>query len=82
MPALVFATKLYLPPPRPGMVPRPRPRLVERLNEGLAAGRKLALISASAGFGKATLVSESVQAMGGATCSAMGRYMNCGVCVL
>jgi LuxR family maltose regulon positive regulatory protein len=31
---------------------------VERLNEGLAAGRKLALISASAGFGKTTLVSE------------------------
>ena len=56
MPAPILATKLYLPPPRPGMVPRPR--LVERLNEGLAAGRKLALISAPAGFGKTTLVSE------------------------
>src|SRR5512143_1196799 len=58
MPAPILATKLYLPPPRPGIVPRPR--LVERLNEGLAAGRKLALISASAGFGKTTLVSEWV----------------------
>ena len=35
-----------------------RPRLIERLNEGLAAGRKLTLISAPAGFGKTTLVSE------------------------
>src|SRR5512135_3731837 len=56
MPAPILATKLYIPPPRPGIVPRPR--LIERLNEGLAAGRKLALISASAGFGKTTLVSE------------------------
>ena len=56
MPAPILATKLYLPPPRPGIVPRPR--LIERLNEGLAAGRKLTLISASAGFGKTTLVSE------------------------
>jgi LuxR family transcriptional regulator, maltose regulon positive regulatory protein len=54
----ILATKLYLPPPRPGIVPRPR--LVERLNESLAAGRKLALISASAGFGKTTLASEWV----------------------
>ncbi|RPJ37129.1 MAG: helix-turn-helix transcriptional regulator, partial [Chloroflexi bacterium] len=51
MPAPILATKLYIPPPRPGIVPRPR--LVERLNEG-----KLVLISASAGFGKTTLVSE------------------------
>src|SRR3990172_164229 len=51
-----LATKLYIPPPRPGIVPRPR--LGGRLHEGLAAGRKLALISASAGFGKTTLVSE------------------------
>src|SRR3990172_708923 len=51
VPAPILATKLFIPPPRPGIVPRPR--LVERLNEG-----KLALISASAGFGKTTLVSE------------------------
>src|SRR5512134_3486564 len=62
MPATILATKLYLPPSRPEIVPRPR--LVERLNEGLAAGRKLALISASAGFGKTTLVSEWVGGCG------------------
>jgi LuxR family transcriptional regulator, maltose regulon positive regulatory protein len=56
MPALILATKLYLPPPRPGLVSRPH--LVAHLNEGLALGRKLSLISASAGFGKTTLLSE------------------------
>lgn len=35
-----------------------RPRLIDRLNEGLAIGRRLTLISASAGFGKTTLLSE------------------------
>ena len=52
----ILATKLYLPPPRPDVVLRPR--LTERLNEGLH--RNLTLISASAGFGKTTLVSEWV----------------------
>src|SRR5665647_1792840 len=56
MPAPILATKLYLPPRRPGIVPRPR--LIERLNEGLHG--KLTLISAAAGFGKTTLVSEWV----------------------
>ncbi|MBE0696426.1 MAG: AAA family ATPase, partial [Anaerolineaceae bacterium] len=56
MPVPILATKLYLPSFRPGIVSRPR--LVERLNECLAAGRKLAIISAPAGFGKTTLVSE------------------------
>jgi LuxR family transcriptional regulator, maltose regulon positive regulatory protein len=56
MPAPVLATKLYVSPPRPGIVPRLR--LVERLNEGLASGCNLTLISAAAGFGKTTLVSE------------------------
>lgn len=55
----ILATKLYLPPPRPKIVLRPR--LIERLNEGLQ--RKLTLISASAGFGKTTLVSEWVAAL-------------------
>jgi LuxR family maltose regulon positive regulatory protein len=49
----LLATKLYIPPPRPNVVLRPR--LSERLNEGLH--RKLTLISAPAGFGKTTLVS-------------------------
>ncbi|MCE7980412.1 MAG: LuxR family transcriptional regulator [Caldilinea sp. CFX5] len=52
----ILATKLHIPSPRPKVVPRPR--LVERLNEGLAIGCKLTLISAPAGFGKTTLVSE------------------------
>src|SRR5215216_2444913 len=52
----ILATKLYVPPPRPKVVSRTR--LIERLNEGLH--RKLTLISAPAGFGKTTLVSEWV----------------------
>jgi LuxR family maltose regulon positive regulatory protein len=52
----ILATKLYIPPPRPGIVSRPR--LIERLNDGLAKGSRLTIISASAGFGKTTLVSE------------------------
>ncbi len=57
MPTPILATKLYIPPPRPKAVPRPR--LIARLNEGLE--RKLTLISAPAGFGKTTLVSEWMQ---------------------
>jgi LuxR family transcriptional regulator, maltose regulon positive regulatory protein len=53
----ILATKLYIPPLRPHIVSRPR--LIERLNEGLH--RKLILISAPAGFGKTTLVSEWVE---------------------
>src|SRR5712692_6362240 len=52
----ILATKLYIPPPRTKVVLRPR--LNERLNEGLH--RKLTLLSAPAGFGKTTLVSEWV----------------------
>src|SRR5919199_5259276 len=52
----ILATKLYIPPPRPNLVLRPR--LTERLNAGLH--RKLTLISAPAGFGKTTLVSAWV----------------------
>jgi LuxR family maltose regulon positive regulatory protein len=62
MSAPILATKLYIPPPRPSFVLRPR--LIERLNEGLCQnqgfGRKLILISALAGFGKTTLISEWV----------------------
>jgi LuxR family transcriptional regulator, maltose regulon positive regulatory protein len=50
----ILATKLYHPPLRPNVVSRPR--LLARLNEGLH--RKLTLISAPAGFGKTTLVSQ------------------------
>jgi len=49
----LLTTKLYIPPIRRNLVPRPR--LIDRLNAGLH--RKLTLISAPAGFGKTTLVS-------------------------
>jgi len=52
LPDSLLTTKLFIPPTRPELVPRPR--LIEQLNEGLH--RKLTLISAPAGFGKTTLV--------------------------
>jgi LuxR family transcriptional regulator, maltose regulon positive regulatory protein len=52
----VLDTKLYIPLPRLQLVVRTR--LLERLNEGLRS--KLILISAPAGFGKTTLVSDWV----------------------
>ena len=62
MPEPILATKLYVPPSRRRVVLRPR--LVERLNEGLAAGNRLTLVSAPAGFGKTTLVGEWVTGWG------------------
>jgi len=50
----ILTTKLYTPTPRENVVLRPH--LIERLNEGLR--RKLTLVSAPAGFGKTTLLSE------------------------
>src|SRR5689334_5259286 len=52
----VLATKLYIPRPPPKAVLRPR--LLERLNEGLHG--KLTLLAAPAGFGKTTVVSAWV----------------------
>jgi LuxR family maltose regulon positive regulatory protein len=54
----LLQTKLYVPPTRSEWVSRPR--LIERLNAGLS--RKLTLVSAPAGFGKTTLLSEWVNA--------------------
>ena len=53
-PLAVLETKLYVPQPREGRVARPR--LSERLDRG--AGLKLVLVSAPAGFGKTTLLTE------------------------
>lgn len=50
----VLATKLFIPQPRPRIVTRQR--LMDRITEGFH--RKLTLVSAPAGFGKTTLVSE------------------------
>ncbi len=58
----LLATKLYIPPLKSGIVSRPR--LIDWLNEGLVKNCKLALISASAGFGKTTLISEWITTCG------------------
>ena len=62
MPAPILATKLYIPASRRRVVLRPR--LVARLDEGLAAGHRLTLVSAPAGFGKTTLVGDWVAGCG------------------
>ena len=50
----LLATKLHVPGPRPGFVPRSR--LAERLDEGL--GRGVVLVCAPAGSGKTVLVAD------------------------
>jgi hypothetical protein len=52
----ILNTKLYIPPPQPGVVLRPR--LMKRLDEGMH--RRLILVCAPAGFGKTTLLSQWV----------------------
>ncbi len=54
----VLATKLYIPPSPAKVVVRAR--LLERLTRGLLRSPNVTLISAPAGFGKTTLVSEWV----------------------
>ncbi len=51
---VLLATKLHVPGPRPGSVPRPR--LADRLDEGL--GRGLVLVCAPAGSGKTALLAD------------------------
>ena len=50
----LLATKLHVPRPQPGFVPRPR--LVQALGEGLARG--LVVVCAPAGFGKTALLAD------------------------
>jgi LuxR family maltose regulon positive regulatory protein len=57
----LLETKLHIPAWRPNQVARPQ--LVAALHAGLAAGRKLTLISAPAGYGKTTLATEWVHAL-------------------
>jgi LuxR family transcriptional regulator, maltose regulon positive regulatory protein len=52
----VLATKLFAPTRRPQLVARPR--LVDALDTTLDAGHRLTLVSAPAGFGKTTLLSD------------------------
>ena len=56
----ILATKLYIPSARPNVVARPQ--LIARLNAGLDRSPGVSLISAPAGFGKTTMVSEWVAA--------------------
>jgi LuxR family transcriptional regulator, maltose regulon positive regulatory protein len=53
-PDVLLATKLHVPRPRPGFVPRPR--LAGALDEGLA--RRLILVCAPAGSGKTALLAD------------------------
>ena len=68
MDARLLQTKLYRPLPRVDPAPKlgggfiPRPRLLARLDEGIAG--KLTLISAGAGFGKTMLVSAWLERHG------------------
>jgi LuxR family maltose regulon positive regulatory protein len=64
MPIPILSTKLYIPPMRDDMVTRPR--LIEKLNESLSG--KFSLISAPAGFGKTTFLSEWVNRVERSTC--------------
>lgn len=56
----IVDAKLYIPPARSKAVARPR--LLERLNEGLQG--KLTILSAAAGYGKTTLASEWLSVCG------------------
>src|SRR5215472_6362606 len=51
---VLLATKLHVPRPQPGFVPRQR--LVEALGEGMARGR--VLVCAPAGFGKTAMLAD------------------------
>jgi LuxR family maltose regulon positive regulatory protein len=52
----LLTTKLYRPPVGPRLVPRPH--LIGHLEEGLQLGHRMTVISAPAGFGKTTLLSD------------------------
>lgn len=52
----LLQTKLYVPRLRPSLVPRPH--LIAKLNQGWQQESKLTLVSAPAGFGKTTLITE------------------------
>ncbi len=57
----LLTIKLYPPTPRPGQVDRPR--LLQKLDQGLQQDRRLTLVSAPAGYGKTTLVAEWLQTL-------------------
>jgi LuxR family maltose regulon positive regulatory protein len=58
----LLRTKLFIPPPRQNLVERPH--LFQKLDGGLAPANRLIMVTAPAGFGKTTLVSEWARASG------------------
>ena len=54
---VLLATKLHVPRPQPGVVPRPR--LAQQLDDGL--GRGLVLVCTPAGYGKTVLLADWAQ---------------------
>jgi LuxR family maltose regulon positive regulatory protein len=60
MPDTLLSTKLHIPRPHPALVHRPH--LIDRLEAGLTG--RLTLVSAPAGYGKTTLVSDWIYGRG------------------
>ncbi|HET7763130.1 MAG TPA: AAA family ATPase, partial [Phycicoccus sp.] len=60
----VLGTKVHVPRPRPRLVARPR--LTERLDTAVGSGVRLVLVSAPAGFGKTTLLTQWLSGSAGA----------------
>jgi LuxR family maltose regulon positive regulatory protein len=59
---ILLATKIHIPSLRGTLVKRPH--LIQRLNDGIAQNCRLTLVSAPAGFGKTTLLSEWIVSCG------------------
>jgi LuxR family maltose regulon positive regulatory protein len=57
----LLATKLHRPSTPPKRVQRLH--LIQRLDEGLESGRQITLVSAPAGFGKTTCISDWVDTL-------------------
>ena len=57
----ILKTKLHCPSPPSKHVSRPQ--LMQSLNEGLELGREITLVSAPAGFGKTTCISEWIHSL-------------------
>ena len=68
----ILTTKLFIPPTHPDLIPRPR--LIEQLNTGLS--RKLTIISAPAGFGKTTILSEWIHRRGAVTAPSQVAWLS------
>jgi LuxR family maltose regulon positive regulatory protein len=58
VPDILLATKIYIPLLQRNLIIRPQ--LVQRLNDGIEQNRRLTYISAPAGYGKSTLLSQWV----------------------